>query len=266
MMLTDNHTHTHFSTDSEASVREQIEAAIKSGLSGITITDHLDPEFPLDASMFMFDIDEYFKEISPLKDEYKGQINVLIGVEIGMRTDQEKLLNKLAASYPFDTVIGSIHVVENFDPYYPEYWNKYGVKEGLNLFFETTKRCVEMYDFYDSLGHIDYIFRYAPDKGAGFSAKDFPVIDDILRTLIDKDKALEINTAGLKYGLAEPHPCSYVLKRYHELGGRKITIGSDGHKPEHIAYGFETLKGYLNGCGFSEYVRYVGRKENIIRL
>lgn len=266
-MLTDNHTHTCFSGDSDAPVRAQIEAAITAGLSGITFTDHLDPDFPLDKDLFMFDIDRYFREITPLKEEYQGQIDVGIGVEIGMRLDQEKLLNELASSYPFDTVIGSIHVVENFDPYYPEYWKKYGLRDGLALFFKTTRECVEMFDFYDSLGHIDYIFRYAPDKGAGYSAEDFSEeIDNILLTLIEKDKALEINTAGWKYGLGVPHPCPYVLKRYHALGGRKITIGSDAHKPEHIAYDFEKLKGYLAECGFSEYVRYVGRKENIISL
>jgi histidinol-phosphatase (PHP family) len=262
--LTDNHTHTCFSGDSDAPVRGQIEAAIKAGLSGITFTDHLDPDFPLDRDLFMFDVDAYFRELRPLQAEYKAQIDVRIGAEIGMRPDQAALLPALAAAYPFDVVIGSIHVVDLYDPYYPEYWKDYGTEKGLRRFFEVTKECVDLFDFYDTLGHIDYIFRYMPKDGPQLCAGDFaPLIDDILRTLIKKGKALEVNTAGWKYGLPEPHPCSDILKRYHELGGRKLTLGSDGHQPAHLAYDFDRVAGYLKSCGFTAYSRYIGREEKL---
>ncbi len=267
MKLTDNHTHTYYSTDSQAPVRAQIEAAIAAGLSGITFTDHLDPEFPLDDSMFMFDIDAYFKELLPLKEEYKEQIQVLIGAEIGMRPNQKELLPKLAASHPFDVVIGSIHVVDGYDPYYPEYWRDYGTKKGLERFFEVTRECVRMYDFFDTLGHIDYIFRYMPKEGPQMHPIDFiPLIDDILTELIRKGKALEVNTAGWKYGMPYPHPCPEILKRYCALGGKRLTLGSDGHKPEHLAYDFSRIPAYLKNCGFTAYSRYVGRKEEEITI
>lgn len=267
MKLTDNHTHTCFSGDSEAPVRLQIEAAISAGLSGITFTDHLDPDFPPDHDLFMFDIDRYFKELTPLRERYQSQIDIRIGVEIGMRPDQKELLPRLADAYPFDVVIGSIHVVDLYDPYYPQYWRDYGTEKGLRRFFEATNECVNMFDFYDTLGHIDYIFRYMPKDGPQMRAQDFaPLIDEILLTLIRKGKALEINTAGWKYGLPYPHPCPDILKRYYELGGRRLTLGSDGHKPEHLAYDFEKVPAYLKECGFSEYSRYIGRKEKIIQL
>ena len=42
-MLWDTHMHTHFSGDSEADSSAMARAAVAKNLSGICITDHLDP-------------------------------------------------------------------------------------------------------------------------------------------------------------------------------------------------------------------------------
>ena len=92
------------------------------------------------------------------------------------------------------------------------------------------------------------------------------IIDEILRTLIEKGKGLELNTAGLKYGLPFAHPHADVLKRYRELGGEIITIGADGHRPEHIAYDFSKVRDILEDCGFKYYTEFKGRKPYFCQL
>ena len=81
-----------------------------------------------------------------------------------------------------------------------------------------------------------------------------------MKVVIYKGKGLELNTAGLKYGLPYAHPHMDVLKRYKELGGEIITIGADGHKPEHIAYDFYRVSGILKACGFENYTEFIERK------
>lgn len=266
MKLYDSHLHCSFSTDSDTPAEEQILKGIALGLSGMTFTDHLDPEFPLDNTQYIFDTNEYFNTLSPLKEKYKEKIDVLIGAELGMRPDQVNLLPSMAADKPYDFIIGSIHVVDGYDPYYREYWNDYGTEKGLKRFFELTAECVEIFDYYDTLGHIDYIYRYAPD-GDKYPIECFAdEIDRILKCIIAKGKALEINTAGLKYGIPYAHPQPYIMKRYYELGGRLLTLGSDGHKPEHIAYGFDQIAEYIKSFGFDGYVRFKNRKPYFIPL
>ena len=75
----------------------------------------------------------------------------------------------------------------------------------------------------------------------------------ILRILIKNEIALEVNTGGYKYGLGEPNPCADILKRYKELGGKLLTIGSDAHDPAYLAYEFSRLRELLISCGFSSY-------------
>ena len=76
------------------------------------------------------------------------------------------------------------------------------------------------------------------------------LIDEILQVLIMKNKALEVNSGGFKYGLNQPNPRLEILKRYRELGGHRITLGSDAHKPEQLGIGFEETKRLLKSCGY----------------
>ena len=94
--------------------------------------------------------------------------------------------------------------------------------------------------------------------------KDY--IDSILKKIIDRGKALEINTAGLKYGLGFAHPKKEILERYKELGGELITVGSDAHIADHLAYDFETVCEQLKDLGFKYYFIYKNRKPEGILL
>ena len=111
------------------------------------------------------------------------------------------------------------------------------------------------------LGHIDYIVRYGKTKAATYSYKEHAdIIDEILKYLIEHGKGIELNMAGFKYGLGFGHPHPDIIKRYKELGGEIITIGADGHKPEHIAYDFYRVSGILKACGFEKYTEFIERK------
>ena len=113
-------------------------------------------------------------------------------------------------------------------------------------------------DNFDSFGHLDYISRY--DESQSYVSSDYKeYIDEILKLLIDKDKALEINSAGLRKNLKTPNPDSYVVNRYKQLGGQLITIGSDSHDNTHIAYGFDYVQDMLSNAGFKHYNIYRNR-------
>lgn len=84
------------------------------------------------------------------------------------------------------------------------------------------------------------------------------------RILIKNEIALEVNTGGYKYGLGEPNPCADILKRYKELGGKLLTIGSDAHDPAYLAYEFSRLRELLISCGFSSY--YIFKKRAPMEL
>lgn len=266
-MLYDYHTHTQFSGDSDTPVRSMLDQAIALGLKEICITDHIDYDYPNDPDLFTFDLKNYFSVLSSLQEEYKQILSVRIGMEYGLMPHLGESLKRLAASYPFDFIIGSSHVVDCIDPYYPEYWEKKSEEEGILRYFESILENLNFCSDFDVYGHIDYIIRYVPSKRKSYAYQTYQdIIEQCLKRLISMGKGIELNTAGFKYGLGEPNPKTEIIRRYRELGGEIITVGSDGHRPEHLAYEFGRVKGILEACGFHYLTLFHGRKAEFVRL
>ena len=274
MIIADLHTHTNFSTDSNANPVDMIEQAIALGLTKYCITDHMDYHYPHgDAGNFTFDPVEYVKTLMELKERYAKQIEVLIGVELGLRNEPEvkeevrDYYRTLTKEHSFDFVLGSTHVLWNYDPYFKEFWDHRTTKEGLTEYFNSITHNVAYYDMFQVCSHLDYIIRYVGDGIKQYEVSEYQaVIDEMLKAIIAHGKGIECNTSGFKYRLGFPHPKTEILKRYKELGGEVITLGSDAHRPEHIANDFTTAQKLLLELGFQYYTIYQGQKPTMIKL
>ena len=273
MIFADQHTHSNFSTDSEATPESMVQGAIAKGLTQLTLTDHMDLDYPgttAEKPLFEFNTADYFSTLAPLKETYAGQLYLGIGIELGLRPGREDLnaqMHQLLADYPFDFVLGSVHLLDNDDPYYEEYWQSRSAKDILTKYFNDMLTSIKEFDNFDSLGHLDYLIRYIPpfcgDKD--YAVKEYrEVIDEIFKFLINKNKALEINTAGLIKGLPCFHPKLNVLKRYLDLGGKLLTIGSDGHSPDKIATEFAKTEELLKSLNVSGYYVYKNRTPEFV--
>lgn len=274
MILADFHTHTNFSTDSQSSPESMIERAIALGLKTYCITDHMDYRYPkAEEGTFIFQPLEYIKKLEELKFRYQSQIELLLGIELGLRNEPEQkeavknYYDSLLARYPFDFVIGSTHVLTNTDPYYKEFWSDRSTKDGIFAYFKSITENANYYQGFQVYGHLDYIVRYIPDAKKDYEYSDYQdAIEECLKTLIEQGIGIECNTSGFKYKLGHPHPKAELLKRYLELGGEILTIGSDSHKPEHIAYDFKVAEEYLRNLGFRYYTVYRDRKPTFLKL
>ncbi len=264
MILADYHVHSDFSSDSQTPMEQMIEKAVELGLKRLCFTDHMDFDYPAVGDYnFEFDPDEYVNKLMKLKKQYETQLLLLTGIELGLQPHLAGRLNRLTSSYPFDFIIGSSHVVDRVDPYYPEYWDNKSKDQGIQRYFETIIENCKVFQGFHVYGHIDYIIRYVPDrlndnyklgKKADYSYQDYTdLLDEVLKTMIASGKGIEINTAGLKYRLGFPHPKKEIIMRYKELGGELITIGSDAHRPEHLCYDFQLLPELLKHMGFQYY-------------
>lgn len=270
-MLVDFHMHTNFSTDADrcSTPESMIEGAIKKGLKSICLTDHQDYDYPSrdDEKEFGLDYDAYFATLLPLKEKYKDSIEVLIGVEFGLQPHLESVYSHHASQYPFDFIIGSTHVFDGMDPYYIGYFADRTDEEGYRRAFEVILENTKNISAYDVAGHLDYVVRYGRAQAEEYSYSKFSdLIDEILKTLIERGKGIELNTAGFKYGLGFAHPHMDILKRYRELGGEILTIGADAHKPEHIAYAFSKVRDVLTACGFEYYTVFRQREPHFYHL
>ena len=112
----DCHIHTEFSSDSETKITDQVERAIALGLDHICFTDHMDMDYP--EGEFELDTDAYVKRVLELQEEYKDRIRICLGVELGMQEHLKDRQQAYIEKYPFDFVIGSMHLIHGEDPYF----------------------------------------------------------------------------------------------------------------------------------------------------
>ncbi len=265
-MLCDFHLHTSFSGDSDTPPEDQILKAAALNMPRICVTDHHDMDVVSDCD-FTLDLPKYFPAMEALREQYRDQIRIEIGIELGLQNHIAQKLHETAVSYPFDFIIGSCHFIDGQDPYFPAFFQGKSEKEAYRRFFEVTLKRVEKLDCFDSLGHLDYVVRYGPAKNRYYDPKEyFDIIEPILRILVHRGKALECNTGGLHYGLGHPNPCEEILRRYRELGGELITVGSDAHVPSRLGYDFDYVRDLLKACGFSHYTVYHQRKPEFLPL
>lgn len=264
-MYCDTHLHTFFSGDSDTPMEKQTEKAVSMGMKAICFTDHHDHDVVSDID-FTLDIPKYRNRINELKGIFGTDTELLYGIELGLQTRITSYLDELVRTEDFDYVIGSVHFINGLDPYYPEYFEKYG-SSSYELYFKTVLENITAFKWYDSLGHLDYIVRYGAKHGMSYSYGEYAdIIDEILKKLISDGKALECNTGGRSRGLGEPNPGADVFRRYRELGGELVTLGSDAHSPETLGCFFDEAGEMLRQCGFKYYAVYRSRQPHMEKL
>lgn len=277
MIKADFHTHSSNSGDCDTPMNEQILSAINKNIDFLCITEHMDIDYPLPSEEFMDDYCDFNLDAKTYHDEYlkmkakyedsNPDFALYFGVEIGMQEHLTDKNNDFVKSQPFDFVIASAHLLNGLDPFYDNFWKGKTDSEVYREYFESIYKNICLFNNFDVLGHLDYIVRYGRTKDMNYSYSDYAdIIDSILKKLIELGKGIEINTGGLKDGLKYTNPCPDIVKRYHDLGGEIITIGSDAHKPGFIAYEFSTAEKILKSAGFDHYNIFVNRKPVNINL
>jgi len=267
----DCHVHSHFSLDSELDPITACEVAIKAGLEGIAFTDHMDYDFPNIDPNLNIDFDTYSRYMDNLKAKYKARLKVLKGVEVGIQPHVIEDSLQLVKKYDFDYVLASVHILDGIDPYYKDscYYKDKTKLQAYSRYFEEILFMVTHFDDFDVAGHFDYIIRYAPYDDRSFRYDDHrDLLDSIFKELIYKGRGFEINTGSYRErssGIAGPDKKApeydiALLKRFRELGGEIVCLGSDSHSPEYIGYKFSYFSGLLLEAGFKYVTHFEGRK------
>ena len=244
-MYSDYHVHTNYSDDSTYLMEDVIKDAIKMKMDEICFTDHVDygikkdwDEGPIEylygQPQVNVDYPKYFKEIESLRiPRYQ----------------------KLYEQYDFDFIILSIHQVNDQEFWTQDYQKEKSQQEYIEGYYQEMLNVVKKYKNYSVLGHLDLMTRYDEIGNYPFE-KVKSIITEILKTVIQDGKGIEINTSSHRYGLKDSTPSKDILKLYKELGGKIITIGSDSHKPEHLGAYIDEAKELLKEIGFDSFCTF----------
>lgn len=276
MKLYDMHVHSHNSHDGQVSCKTMAEEAIRRNLSGICITDHYDcGRYKEEAvPMHIFKSVEETTEASRI---FGSEFEILRGIEFGDYLFGKEIGLKCLEELNFDYILCSTHsaeigktILKNFTTFRDF---AHLTKDEIYLFLQKYFECIlntitdKQIDF-DGLAHLTYPLRYivAINKSEIDISGYDEIITEILKVLIEKKKCLEINTSCLATDWKHPLPDFDIIKKYYNLGGRLITIGSDSHFPERLGLGFKETLSEIKSIGFENYFIYRERKPVAISL
>lgn len=258
-MLKDSHVHTNISHDGTSSMQDYILASKEKDVDEITFTEHLDIYDGVKTTNSVISLPNYFKEYGHLDSK---DIKTNIGIEVSLMPDIACKIESILSKYPFDFIIGSSHIVNNIDiGCDPSFFYNLTKREAYMRYFEEVLKNITIFNDFDVYGHLDYIIRYGNYKDKRIVYTEYrEILDAILEALIRKDKGIEINTSGIRYGLNAAHPNLSIIKRYKDLGGKIITIGSDAHRIEDLAANFDYVYDLLSFLNIKEYAVYHNRE------
>lgn len=237
----DYHMHSRVSFDGQSDALDMALAAKERGLKEICFTDHIDREINVEKEIMVFDQQDYRDTYENL--EVPG-LKIRKGVEYGIKVGCKEQAREDLKRYDFDFILGSVHFVKEVDVYLEPYWEGKNLQEAYREFMEETLACVQEHDNFDVLGHLTFICkgRGNPYKELLYYKDHREIVDEILRELARKGKGMEINTSGVDRcgGFL---PTADFFRRFKELGGEIVTIGSDSHNVERVGqYSWEACE------------------------
>lgn len=261
--LVDYHIHTDNSCDGHDSLMVISERAAAKGIRAIAVTDHAECHRYFRDNFHLAIRYSYFETLKA-KSSFRGQVAIMNGVELGQPLHNLEAAEDALTANVYDFVVAGLHMIRGGEDFWKIDYHDAKVPYLLHTYFDEIYEMV-CWGKFDSLAHLTYPLRYIVGR------EKIPVdladygeqIDRILERLIADGKALELNTQGYRTEYGRPTPDLEVLKRYKQLGGEYVTIGSDAHYAADVGANLSDGYDLLQQAGFA-FVTIYDRREPIL--
>ncbi len=260
MTIYDQHVHTFLSHDSIEQFENYLAIAEERGISHFVTTEHLDLSCQQQKKDVFVDVKKQERIIGELQKKYN--VKILKGVEMGYKFSRINDMEKIINDNNYDVVVMSVHEDELHDCASQAFQKNRSADDVYSSYLDLYINMLENFSSFDIVGHIDYLLRYIDNITIENHEKKLSIL---LRLVIAKKKALEFNTRFL-YQHNDDKYLKFIFQLYYELGGRKLSLGSDAHTSDVYFAGFEEAIDILKGIGFSHITGFQHNKEIEIPL
>jgi histidinol-phosphatase (PHP family) len=248
----DAHLHTELSPDSAVPLELYCAQAAERGVREIAITDHLD--FMPGAPAYGYvEYERREREVRDAAARWAGKVTIRFGVELTYESRYEDQIREHLRTHSYDYSIGSVHAMSD-GPYergrIASFVEGKTIAEAVAPYFAEVAATIRS-GLFDTLGHMDQCKRWMLPwfLPADYAAAP-ELYEPLLVALAESGMALEVNASGLRHPTGETYPGPWVVARFRELGGERVTVGSDSHLPHCFAFGIEEACEIVAAAGF----------------
>ncbi len=268
-MFIDYHTHHVRCGHALGQLEEYVQRGIEIGLEQLGLSDHM-PLLHVDPAMYypgmampLTELPFYVEECLALKEKYRGQIDIKVGLEADYIEGYEDRIERIVMDYPWDYVIGSVHFLGEWDisdSRQLDGWNGQDPDKVYCRYYDAVQKAAST-GFYDFTGHIDVIKRFGFKPAENMVALEKATLDVIKQ----QNMAIELNASGLRSPAAEMFPSRRILE-YCCRQGIPVTVGSDAHQPKRLAQFVDEATNLLKEIGFKELATFDQRKRIMVQI
>ena len=264
MIPFDYHMHSRFSEDGDDTPEAMCRRAIEIGVPEIGFSEHWDVG-PYELHPRFFEPEPWYTELVRLRSIFTDDLTIRAGIEVAEPHLYPRETAEVLARVPFDYVIGSVHFVGSNCMFNGEYFQTHGADEVYAGYFAEMDRMVRTAEL-DIVAHFDIparagkpIFGYDPSR---YEEK----IRSALQTCIERGLALDVNVSGLRKASRIIMPDPLILKWYAEMGGTRVTLGSDAHRLPEVSLHLDKAIEAIRAAGLSHLTQFEQRKPRSIPL
>jgi histidinol-phosphatase (PHP family) len=264
MIPLDYHLHTCYSEDGDDTQEAMCRRAIVLDIPEIGLTEHWDVG-PYEKNPRFFQPEPWYDELERLRHLFSGKLTIRAGIEIAEPHLYPQPAAEVLRRAPFDYVLGSVHFVGQNFMFDEDYFLTHSADEVYQAYFAEVESMVQTADI-DILAHLDLPARTAKPIFGYDPVRYEDQIRRILHVVIDRNLALEVNASGLRKAAQNLMPDPLILKWYAEMGGERLTVGSDAHAASQVGLHIDTTIEAIRLAGFSHVTRFELRNEHIVSL
>ncbi|MDQ0050139.1 histidinol-phosphatase (PHP family) [Paenibacillus polymyxa] len=272
-MKIDYHTHHARCGHAIGSLEEYVQQGLRLGLDQLGLSDHMPllhvkpADYYPEMAMSMEELPRYVEECLELKERFKGQIDIRVGLEGDYIEGWEREIEDIITAYPWDYVIGSVHFLGEWDVTdfrQVHHWEGKNVLEVYRTYYDAVSRAAAT-GLYDIMGHLDVIKRFGyhpkPEEMEELRVLERSALSAVARS----GRAMELNASGLSKPCAEMFPSRRMLEEAFSLG-IPLTVGSDAHDPAKLSEHLEKARALLYEVGYRELAVFQHRERSLVPL
>jgi histidinol-phosphatase (PHP family) len=271
-VLTDLHVHLrpddldataaeHFTPENAERYRE---VATERGVEVLGVSEHvyrftqaLDVwQHPFWRENAMDDLDAYCEFV-------REETDLALGIEADFVAGREDRMANLLDAREWDYVLGSVHFIRDAAVDMEgdwDVWRSADPEQVWRRYFEHLGEAARS-GLFDVLSHPDLVKVWGRDRpGPGGDLRRF--YDLAMDGIAESDVAIEVSTAGLRKPVGEIYPARAFLEMCLEAG-RPVTLSSDAHQPDQLAYRYEDAVEMLQDMGVTEIAVYERRRRRM---
>jgi len=262
--LPDYHVHTFRCGHAGGASRDFVLKAIERGLLEIAFTDHIPlyflPDGARDSKLAMREdqFEGYVTEVEGLREEFRGEIAVRLGLEADYAEGHEENLARWLARADWDLVLGSVHWVDGAwidDPATsPGRFEREGVESLYDRYYRLVAKAARS-GLFDVLTHFDLPKKHGHRPAAPRQAAEREAIAAAREAKV----SVEISSAGLRKPVGEAYPEPRLLSAIVEAGV-SVTFSSDAHAPAEVGWGYARTLEIAREAGVTEFVTFERRR------